>query len=93
MGLSITNKLDSLTSSNMFGDGRNGGEREPTYLDMMLVLDSSGSIGSSEFREAKHATTVKNFFVMINKTARVYTQYKKKHKIFICIFTCKTNID
>ena len=65
VGLSITSKLDSLINpggsaagfSDVAGQSR-AGFRAPTYLDMMLVLDSSGSIGNSEFREAKEATTV-----------------------------------
>ena len=66
MGLSITSKLDSLINpgvsaaagvSGVAGVSR-AGFQAPTYLDMMLVLDSSGSIGNSEFREAKEATTV-----------------------------------
>ena len=55
VGLSITNKIDSLLSRPGYSGRLGGGQ---TYLDMMLVLDSSGSIGTSEFREAKHATTV-----------------------------------
>ena len=77
MGISIASKLDSLTSSARYrsgsGGGTGGGEMEPTYLDMMLVLDSSGSIGSSEFREAKEATTVIELLTLISAFSPSHT--------------------
>ena len=71
VGDSIANKLDSLMGGGGGGGGssimgargvafkKSGGSRR--FLDFLLLLDSSGSIGLSEFNKAKDASKVRNY--------------------------------
>ena len=75
MGDSIASTLDNLISPSGSGGSkqlmaaswfrtksRYYSHRRPSsirYLDFMLVLDSSGSIGAEDFKEGKEATEVR----------------------------------